>query len=88
MRSLSCGERAVLNQDRDEDYESDWCRRKLSERRRVARKGHRCTTAEQLRDDCWIKPGREYTELVYVDHDGQFQADKHCVVCPKHDRQP
>jgi hypothetical protein len=76
MRSLSCGEREILNQDRDDD--ADCYPKPIRVSEHTARKDHCC-------DSCChggILAGERYTQLVYLDHeDGHgFKVERHCKI--------
>lgn len=76
MRSLSCGERAILQQDGDDDW-SDTYPKPVRISEHTARKAHPC-------DACnygGILAGERYTQLVYLDHDdGGFKIERHCKI--------
>ncbi len=75
MRSLSCGERAILQQDGDDGGDPYPKPIRVSEH--TARKAHPC-------DACnygGILAGERYTQLVYLDHDdGGFKIERHCKI--------
>lgn len=75
MRSLSCGERAILQQDGDDGDDPYPKPIRVSEH--TARKAHGC-------DACnygGILAGERYTQLVYLDHDdGGFKVERHCKI--------
>lgn len=75
MRSLSDGERAILNQDGPEDYDEPW--RILSERRLRARKTHECDGCLGTCFAKHIRVGEEYTVLAVLD-DGVFEVRRFC----------
>jgi hypothetical protein len=77
MRSLSCGERAILNEDRDDGAEPYPQPVRVSEH--TARKAHPCDACQAG----GILPGERYTQLVYLDHDeGErgFKIERHCHI--------
>ncbi|MBY0255029.1 MAG: hypothetical protein K2X54_27200 [Methylobacterium organophilum] len=74
MRSLSCGERAILQQDGDEEPIGDHI---LSQRTLTARVAHGCDHCPE--EDC-ILPGERYTQLVGLDADmGAFFIRRYCT---------
>lgn len=84
MRSLSCGERAILNQDADTD--PDFGPQPIRVTKRTARKPHPCDVCSHG----GILPGEAYTELVFLrDEDGHFKIERHChiVGCKRSDEQ-
>lgn len=76
MRSLSCGEGAILNQDADGDWEDAYPKPiRVSEH--TARKAHDCDACSHG----GILAGERYTQLVYLDHDeGGFKIERFCKV--------
>jgi hypothetical protein len=78
MRSLSCGKRAILNQDADDDW-TDPHPKPIRTSEHTARKYHPC-------DACnygGILEGERYTQLVYLKHDEGdrgFKIERHCQI--------
>lgn len=81
MRSLSCGERAILAQDGPEEVEGD---RILAKRTLRARVVHGC---EGCPKDGLIQPGTLYEQIVglHVD-DGSFFVRRFCKDTARQDR--
>lgn len=74
MRSLSCGERAILNQDADDDSPYP---QPIRVTEHTARKAHACDACQHG----GILAGERYTQLVYLDHDdGGFKIERHCRI--------
>jgi hypothetical protein len=75
MRSLCCGERAILCQDGPEDEAPPF--RVLEHRRRLtARKHHNCSGC----DGGWIEPGEHYDRLVGLNDEGRFEINRYCML--------
>lgn len=78
MRTLSCGERDILNQDGPEDEPLPW--RILSERRLRARTSHECDGCLGTCFAQCIRPGEIYKQLAVIDHDdGKFKVLRFCT---------
>ena len=74
-RSLSDGERAILNQDGPEDDPPPW--RVLAERRYRARKAHECDACLGTCFAQHIRAGEAYTVLCVIE-DGEFRVLRLC----------
>lgn len=72
MRSLSCGERAILAQDGPEEGDGDFL--VLEEKRiRASRKEHECI----LCPDGYVSPGEPYHRIVAL-NEGRFEITRYC----------